>query len=58
MSTNDEALKELTHQFEQREAGVLELLDLYEQMEAVYIRASKASSEIPFAIESNATNGE
>ncbi len=35
----NEALQE---QFQEREAGVAELLELYSQVEAVYVSASKA----------------
>ena len=58
MTNSVEAMAELTHQYEEREAGIIDLLDLYESIEAIYSAAAEASSETPLATTSNSTNRE
>lgn len=59
MTTNrDEALENLADQFGAREAGVADLVEFYEHMEAIYAAASQSSPETPYATTSNSTNRE
>lgn len=56
MTADNETRDNLSRQFEDNEPGVSDLLELYERIEAVYVAASQASSEIQYAITSNSTN--
>ncbi len=56
MSNNYETPDDLVQQFEDKEAGVAELMELYENIEAIYVKALHASSETPNAVTSNSAN--
>ena len=58
MTNNDETRDDFLRQFEEREPGVVDLLELYEHLEAIYVSATQASSETPSATTSNSTNRE
>ena len=45
MITRDQELESLWHEFENREAGVADLMELYEKVEDVYVQAAASMSE-------------
>jgi len=46
VGTGDKEKEAMEAKFQEREAGVAELLDFYTQLEAVYVSASKALEQI------------
>lgn len=55
-TTKDEEKETLVGSFEYREAGVADLMELYEKIEDVYVRASASAVESEVAYASNSTN--
>jgi hypothetical protein len=56
MTTIEEDIERLIEDVDKREPGVVDLLELYERVERVYVPASQASGEVPFVTGSNSTN--
>ena len=56
MITRDQELESLWHEFENREAGVADLMELYEKVEDVYVQAAASMSESEAVHTSNSTN--
>jgi hypothetical protein len=56
MTTNEENRETMVKGFEQRQPGVVDLLDLYKTLEEVYVAASQASQEPPITTTSNSAN--
>ncbi len=58
MTTNrDQERQELVQRLEEREAGISDLIEVYERLESAYIKASQALFKTPVATTSNTTNG-
>jgi len=55
-AAKDKENEAMQEQLEEREAGVAELFDLYSQVEAIYVSASKALEEGYAVGASNSTN--
>ena len=56
MTTRDQELESLRYEFENREAGVADLMELYEKVEDVYVQAAASLSDIEAVHTSNSTN--
>lgn len=56
MISKDRESEDLVKHFEESEAGVAELLELYSRVEALYVAASKAVEEGYSIVTSDATN--
>ena len=56
MITKDKENEEILERFENKEAGVAELLEFYARVEAIYVSSSKALDETEVAATSNSTN--
>lgn len=56
MITRDQELESLWHEFENREAGVADLMELYEKVEDIYVQAAASMSESEAVYTSNSTN--
>lgn len=57
MTTNNEEQRtRLAHEAEKQEAGITELLAMYERLESVYTAASQASLTTPNITTANTTN--
>jgi len=56
VAAKDKENEAIQEQLEEREAGVAELFDLYSQVEAIYVSASKALEEGYAVRASNSTN--
>ncbi len=56
MTSKEQDLKTIRSEFEGREAGVADLMELYERIEGVYVRASAATLPVDVTKTSNSTN--
>ncbi len=56
MITKDKEKEEILERFENKEAGVAELLEFYARVEAIYVSSSKVLEETQVAMTSNTTN--
>ena len=56
MTTKEQDLKTIRAEFEGREAGVADLMELYERIEGVYAQASAATLPVDVTKTSNSTN--
>ena len=56
MANDEHELMSLIDEFEQREAGVVDLMDLYGRIEAIYVRASASTSDSDVVHTSDSTN--
>ena len=55
-TTIDQEREMLVGEFEDREAGVADLMELYERIENVYVRASASAPDTEVAYTSDSTN--
>ena len=56
MTTQEQELESLRDEFENKEAGVADLMQLYEKVEGIYIQASASMPESEFVYASNSTD--
>ncbi len=56
MITKDKEKEEIIERFENKEAGVTELLEFYSRVETIYVSSSEALGETMSASTSNTTN--
>ena len=56
MSTDNQELLSLLGQYPTHEAGVADLMELYEKIEGIYVISSAQSSEIDMGHTTNSTN--
>lgn len=56
MTANNQELQSILNKFAVPEAGVTDLMELYENIEDIYVRASDSMSGIDIVYTSNSTN--
>ena len=56
MTTREQELGSLREEFESREAGVAELMEFYEKVEKIYLRAALSVSQSDAVYTSDSTN--
>ncbi len=56
MQTKDLEKDALTESFVENEAGVADMIELYERIESVYVKASEAVYDAPVTYTSDSTN--
>ncbi len=56
MITKDKENEEILERFENKEAGVAELMEFYARVEAIYVASSKVLDETEVTATSNSTN--
>ncbi len=56
MTTKDQERESLVDEFENREAGVADLMELYERIENVYVQASASVPDSEIVYTSDSTN--
>ena len=56
MTTKDQEMESLEVEFEKQEAGVADLMEFYERIEDIYVRASASVSESEVVYSSDSTN--
>ena len=56
MTTKEQEMEPLEVEFEKQEAGVADLMEFYERVEEIYVRASAAVSESEAVYSSDSTN--
>ena len=56
MTTRDQELESLREEFENKEAGVADLMKLYERVEGIYVKASASMTESEVSHTSNSTD--
>ena len=57
MTIQERESERLQGEFERREAGVADMMELYDKVEAVYVRASASIVESDAVYTSDSTNG-
>ena len=56
MTTKEQEMESLEVEFEKQEAGVADLMEFYERVEEIYVRASAAVFESDVVYSSDSTN--